>query len=144
MATTIAAPSTKGSSGVRSSLLFTVLLWGQGLYYLVTGVWPLVSIETFQMVTGEKTDHWLVMTVGVLIVAVAVTLLVTAWRGHNPVEVAILAIASAVGLTTIDIVYVLRRVIFPIYLADAGAEVLLIIAWVVALARGSPVGQRSA
>src|SRR4051812_49609509 len=66
--------------GARASLSpFTGLLWVQGLYYLVTGVWPLVSIETFQMVTGPKTDHlvtgretdhWLVMTVGVLVTAV--------------------------------------------------------------------------
>jgi hypothetical protein len=34
-----------------------MLLWAQGLYYLATGVWPLVSIETFQRVTGRKTDH---------------------------------------------------------------------------------------
>jgi len=79
----------RGSEGRKSSCLFTLLLWIQGLYYLVTGVLPLVSIETFQMVTGRKTDHlvtgresdhWLVMTVAVLIVAVAITLLVAAWR----------------------------------------------------------------
>src|SRR5438105_15757622 len=95
--------------------LVTALLWVQGLYYLATGVWPLVSIETFQMVTGPKTDHlptgregdhWLVMTVAVLIVSVAVSLLVAAWRRRNPPEVAVLAIASALALTGIDVVYV--------------------------------------
>src|SRR5437588_7064962 len=79
----VAAPST----------LFPALLWVQGLYYLVTGAWPLVSIETFQMVTGPKTDHWLVVTVGVLITAIAVALLVAAWRRRNPPEIAVLAIA---------------------------------------------------
>src|SRR4051794_19239540 len=82
-----------GTEGVRPFGLFTALLWLQGVYYLVTGVWPLVSIETFQMVTGRKTDHletgreadhWLVMTVGVLITAVALTLLLAAWRRKNP------------------------------------------------------------
>src|SRR5438105_14734562 len=85
--------------------LVTTLLWVQGLYYLATGLWPLVSIETFQMVTGPKTDHlvtgreadhWLVMTAGVLITAIGLTLLVTAWRRRNPPESAVLAIASAV------------------------------------------------
>jgi hypothetical protein len=33
----------------------------------MTGLWPLVSIGTFQQVTGPKTDLWLVKTVGVLI-----------------------------------------------------------------------------
>lgn len=118
---------------------FTTLLWVHGIYYLVTGIWPLVSIGTFQMVTGPKTDLWLVMTVGVLITAVAITLLVAAWRRQNPIEVAVLALASAIGLTGIDILYVARQVIAPIYLADAAAEVILIGAWAVTLvrARGS-------
>lgn len=124
--------------------LFTALLWLQGLYYFVTGVWPLVSIETFQMVTGPKTDHlvtareadhWLVMTVGVLITAIAVSLLVAAWRRQNPLEVAVLAVASALGLTGIDVIYVTRNVIAPIYLVDAAAEVVLIAAWAWVLVR---------
>ena len=36
---------------------FAVLCSVQGLYCLITGVWPLVSIDTFQAVTGPKTDH---------------------------------------------------------------------------------------
>src|SRR5947209_5553459 len=91
-----------------SPRLFTALLWVQGLYYFLTGVWPLVNIETFQMVTGPKTDHlvtgresdhWLVMTVGILITAMAVALLVAAWRRQNPPEAAVLAVSSALGLT---------------------------------------------
>lgn len=120
------------------------LLWLQGLYYLVTGIWPLVSIETFQLVTGPKTDHlatgreadhWLVMTVGVLITCIALALLAAAWRRRSPAEVVILAVASAIGLTGIDVVYVFRQVIAPIYLVDAAAEILLVTAWVLLLVR---------
>jgi hypothetical protein len=120
-------------------------LWVQGLYYFVTGVWPLASIETFQMVTGRKTDHlvtgreadhWLVMTVGVLVTAIGVTLLVAAWRRQNPPEVAVLAVTSALGLIGIDVIYVARQVIAPVYLVDAAAEVLLIAAWALVLVRG--------
>src|SRR5437762_11285588 len=105
--------------------LITGLLWVQGLYYLGTGLWPLLSIETFQMVTGPKTDHlvtgreadhWLVMTVGVVITATAVALLVAAWRRQQPREAAVLAVTSALGLTGIDVIYVVRQVIAPIYL----------------------------
>ena len=43
----------------------------QGLYYVVTGVWPLVSTcGTFEAVTGNKVDDWLVKTVGVLIIVI--------------------------------------------------------------------------
>lgn len=126
----------------RPFRVFTLLLWVQGVYYLLTGVWPLVSIETFQMVTGPKTDHlvtgreadhWLVMTAGVLITSIALSLLVAAWRRSRSPEIAVLAIASALGLTTIEIVYVLRQVILPIYLADAAVEIVLIGAWIAVL-----------
>jgi len=112
------------------------------LYYFVTGVWPLLSIETFQMVTGRKTDHlvtgreadhWLVMTVAVLIVAIAVPLLLAAWRRREPVEIAVLAMASAVALTSIDVVYVVRGTIAPVYLLDAAVELVLIAGWAFAL-----------
>jgi hypothetical protein len=127
--------------GGRKFSLFNGLLWLQGAYYLVTGLWPLISIETFQMVTGPKTDHlvtgresdhWLVMTVGVLVTAVAATLLVAAWRGHKPLEVVVLAVGSSLALAAIDFIYVGRQVIDPIYLVDAVAELVLISLWVVA------------
>lgn len=150
MAQTVEPAAVLSAAGVRGHqrpfTLFTLLLWGQGLYYLITGLWPLLSIETFLLVTGPKTDHlqspnptpadhWLVMTVAVLIVAVALTLLVAAWRRRNPLEAAVLAIGSALALTAIDAVYVSRGVIQPIYLVDAAGEVGFLLAWVVALVR---------
>ena len=123
-----------------AATLFQVLLWAQGVYYLATGIWPLLSIKTFQMVTGPKTDHmvtgrdadhWLVMTVGVLVTAIALALLAGALRKQRPTELIVLAIGSAVGLTAIDLIYVARGVIAPIYLVDAALECLLLIAWVV-------------
>ncbi|HMC12490.1 MAG TPA: hypothetical protein VKH44_14415, partial [Pirellulaceae bacterium] len=117
------------------------LLWLQGPYYLLTGVWPLVSIRTFQLVTGPKTDHlptgresdhWLVMTVGLLVTAISLTLIMAAWRRAASLEITVLAMGSAIGLTAIDVIYVSRRVIEPIYLVDAVVEVPLILAWVIA------------
>lgn len=126
------------SSPNRDATFFRALAWVQGIYFAVTGIWPLVSIETFQLVTGQKTDnlptgregdHWLVMTVGVLVLAIGVALIVAAWRRSQSPEVAVLAVLSAVGLACIDIVYVARRVILPIYLLDAVAEIILVVAW---------------
>lgn len=102
----------------------------QGLYYLLTGVWSLVSIDTFQRVTGPKTDLWLVRTVGVLVAAVGATLLVAAARRSVPPEVPVLATASAVGLGGIDTVYAARGRIARIYLVDAILEAALVAAWV--------------
>lgn len=112
--------------------------YAQGVYFLLTGLWPLVSIESFQWVTGPKSDHlptgsesdhWLVNTVAVLVIAVALALLTAAWRGEIALEVAVLAAASAVGLLMIDVVYVGRGVIAPVYLVDAGLEVILLACW---------------
>jgi hypothetical protein len=119
----------------RTPSAFGVACTVQGLYYLITGVWPLVSIETFQAVTGPKTDHWLVHTVGILVAANALVLLFAAWRGRPSPEVVLLAVGSALGLTAIDVVYVARDVIPPIYLADAAVEVVLVAGWGWVLAR---------
>jgi hypothetical protein len=128
----------------KERTLLTYLCWFQGLYYFVTGVWPLVSVRTFKLVTGEKTDnlpsglnadHWLLMTVSLLITSIAITLLVAAWRRSQHPEIAVLAICAAAGLTAIDVIYVARRVILPIYLVDAVIEVPLILAWLAALRR---------
>src|SRR5947209_4824395 len=126
------------STKLAAQRLCTALLWLQGSYYALTGLWPLVSIESFQWVTGRKTDHlvtgneadhWLVMTVGVLVTAIGLTFLLAAWRKTCGTEIMALALLSAVGLTGIDVVYVSRGTIPPIYLADAAAEVLLLLRW---------------
>ena len=99
------------------------------IYYLLTGLWPLVHIRSFLAVTGPKTDLWLVRTVGVLVSAIGLAIAVAAWRGSFGAEIIMLAIAAAAGLTGIDVVYVARRVIAPIYLIDVVPQFVLIIAW---------------
>lgn len=115
--------------GIGKLRLSNILAVGQGIYYLITGVWPLLDIETFQMVTGPKRDRWLVKTVGVLISVIGGVLLLAGFRGDETEEMSLLAIGSAAGLAAIDGVYVARQRISPIYLLDAAAEVALIAAW---------------
>src|SRR5438874_850536 len=67
--------------------------------------------------------------------AAGLAVLAAALRGLHPPEVSILAVACAVGLTAIDVTYVTREVIAPIYLVDAAVHVVLLAAWVAALAR---------
>jgi hypothetical protein len=104
-----------------------------GLYYTATGVWPLVSFTTFEAVTGPKHDDWLVYTVGVLVIAIGLALLNGAREGRIGSSLVILAIASAAGLAVVECVYVLRGVIWPIYMLDAIGEAGLIGLWVAAL-----------
>ena len=101
----------------------------QGLYYLATGLWPLVSIGTFQKVTGPKCDIWLVKTVGVLVTVIGAVIGVAGARRNITPETPLLGAGSAAGLAGIDIVYVAKGRILPIYLLDALAELLLVGAW---------------
>jgi hypothetical protein len=99
-----------------------------------------MSIRTFQMVTGPKTDLWLVKTVGVLVTAIGAVLGVAGLRRQAALEIALLAVSSAAGLAGIDIVYVARRRISPIYLLDALGQLVLAAWWAVAWARTAREG----
>jgi hypothetical protein len=107
----------------------------QGLYYLLSGLWPLVHMESFVSFTGPKTDLWLVDTVGVLVTVIGAVLLFAAARHQVTSAIWLLAIGSAAGLTIIDGFYALRGVIWSVYLLDAVAEVVLIALWAIALVR---------
>jgi hypothetical protein len=99
---------------------------------VITGLWPLVDIESFEKVTGPKTDDWLVKTVAVLVTVIGAVLGVAGLRRMVTPEVMMLGTGSAAGLAEIDVVYVSRRCIPPIYLLDALAECILIGSWLLA------------
>lgn len=124
--------SANGDGLARSSSRAPVarLALGQGLFYLGTGIWPLISIGSFQKVTGRKTDLWLVKTVGGLVGVIGGVLTAAGLRGDVPRDTALVAAGSAAVLAAIDTAYVARRRIPPVYLLDAAAELGLIAAWV--------------
>ena len=113
-----------------------IIAYAQAAYFAVTGIWPLVHVRSFMAVTGPKIDLWLVKTVGVLVTAVGVPIGLSAWNGRITPEVVALAVGSAAALGAVDVVYVLKRVIAKIYLLDAIAEAILILAWILAWHRG--------
>jgi hypothetical protein len=102
----------------------------QAGFYLGTGAWPLLHRRSFEFVTGRKRDFWLVQTVGVLVGAVGLGLGQAALSpGKVPREVRTIAIAGATGLTMVDLWFVTRGRISKVYLADAAAELALVVAW---------------
>jgi hypothetical protein len=109
------------------------VLVAQGLYFLLTGLWPIVDIASFQAVTGPKTDLWLVRTVGVLIAVIGSVLLLAARQERPPTEVIALGIGAAAGLTVVDLVIVFTRTVSPIYLLDAVLEGAIVAWWIAAL-----------
>jgi hypothetical protein len=83
-----------------------------------------VNLDSFIVVTGPKTDIWLVKTVAALIVAISVTLLASTCTPQVSKEICILAILTSSNLIIIDAYYSLNGTISAIYLMDAAPEVV--------------------
>jgi hypothetical protein len=107
------------------------LIGCQGLYYVVTGLWPLAHLSSFEAVTGPKTDDWLVHMVGILAAAVGAALGSAAVRQRIDPAVLVLSAGSALAFMAIDLWYGLAGRIAPVYLIDGVLQVALLIglAW---------------
>ncbi len=103
----------------------SLVLSAQSVYYLLTGLWPLLHIRSFMAVTGPKSDYWLVQMVGLLTVSIALTLFYCSRRSIDSGR--FLGVLSALAYTCVDVYFSLNNVIPRIYLADAVAEVIFII-----------------
>jgi hypothetical protein len=109
----------------RASLVWIL----QGVYYLITGVWALVGIRSFQKITGPKDDVWLVKTVGLLVTVTGGVLLSAGLRRETAPEIQALAVGSALSLGGVGLWYSLRGRISKVYLLDTVAEVVLVTLW---------------
>lgn len=116
---------------------------GQGVYYLATGIWPLVHIRSFEYVTGPKKERWLVKTVGALVTVIGGVVLWAGIRRRVTPEIRALAAGSAAALTAVDVYYAAKRRISPIYFADALPELALIAGWGMSARRQQKPGRRA-
>jgi hypothetical protein len=108
----------------------------QGMYYFLSGLWPLIDISSFLNITGPKNDIWLVHTTGLLIAVIGLVLISSGIRWKVSPEIFILALGSAFSLMAIEIYYVIDGKIPPIYLLDAFIQILLSAMWVSLRIRG--------
>lgn len=114
----------------RRGCFLQVVLRVQAVFYVITGVWPLLHMRSFERVTGPKTDDWLVHMVGLLAAAIGLALWTGARTTRPAGAIVVLGAASAMSFAAIDLTYALTGRIAPIYLLDAGAEgVLLLALW---------------
>ncbi len=105
----------------------------QGLFYVATGAWPSVHLQSFLAMTGPKTDLWLVQAFGLVIAAFGLVLGYAAIvrRTSSALELAALVIAAT--LAFIDVYYVTYGAISKIYLLDAGVEAAIAAGWLLIL-----------
>jgi len=104
----------------RKTLLF------QGVYYIATGVWPVLHRRSFEAVSGRKHDFWLAETVGVVTAAVGLSLCLASRSKTPSPEAKLLGVAAAAGFAAIDLRYGLTRRIRPVYLLDGLAQLAFI------------------
>ena len=133
----------KGATAPAEPSRSRVLAAGQETFYLLSGVWPLVTRRSFEAVTGKKADWWLVQSVGVLVTAIGATLTTAGAQGRVSPDLERLAAGAALGLAAIDVAHGVRGRISRIRLLDAAAELALVAAWLVVARREHQVARRS-
>jgi hypothetical protein len=105
-----------------------ILGQAHGAFNVLGGLWPLVSLRSFEAVFGPKADRWLEYTVAGLLVTNGCTQIYAARRGETATS-ARLGIGTASTLLAIDLVFVPKGTIRWTYLIDAAMEIGLIALW---------------
>jgi hypothetical protein len=88
---------------------------------------------TILAITGPKTDLWLVKTVGIILAVIGAVLIYAQINADIHTSIIMLAVGSALSLVIVEFVYVTKRVISPVYLADAVIELIFIGWWILSI-----------
>jgi hypothetical protein len=107
----------------------TTLIIIQAAYYLLTALWPLIDIQSFMLVTGPKTDIWLVKTVGALLIPASLTLLTYIYIRQERWPVLVLGPSLCLAFISIDVYYAMRDIISDVYLLDGFLQIVLLSCW---------------
>jgi len=122
--------SSRGESKKRGLLPgHSKLATAQGLYLLVTGMWPLVHYRSFEMVLGHKEDDWLVRCVAGLGATMGYAQLRAGATAGGKAAARRLGIGAALTFGAIDVIYGGGGRISRLYLLDAATEAAWLSAW---------------
>lgn len=80
----------------------------QGVFNVLGGLWPIVSLRTFEWATGRSGTIFLQKTVGGLLFTIGLTQLAAADSPGQMRSIRRLGIATASTLLAIDLVYIPR------------------------------------
>jgi hypothetical protein len=111
---------------------FRVMGMAQAVYYTAGGAWPILHMKSFEKVTGPKTDHWLVKTVGGLLAVTGLVLGRAALRKEGEegsFDLALIGAGEAGALAAVALVYVAEDRISPVYVLDAAAQLAIVAGW---------------
>lgn len=100
-----------------------------GAFNVVSGLWPLLHMRSFEAVLGPKTDRWLVRTVAGLLLANGAVQLASADDEAALAQARRVGVGTAATLAAIDLAYAPPRRISRMYLVDAVAQLAWIATW---------------
>jgi len=106
-----------------------VVLYVQGVYCLLAGVWAVLALTRFAALIGSEAGVPLARGYGVIVAGVGVALLGLAFRREASFETARLAVAVAVVLAAADLVFVVSGAVPTVYLLDAGVQAGFVLWW---------------
>jgi hypothetical protein len=114
----------------------------QGVFYVVTGLWPIIHLRSFEKFTGRKQQRegLLAQSMGGLIAAVGVALIAGSLEERPSRALKWLGMGSAIALGVADLVFARRGLVrhtseTKSYFADAAAEGAAIAGWIIAKPR---------
>ncbi len=101
----------------------------QGLFNVVGGLWPIVSLRSFEAVFGPKSDVPVQMASGGLFLTTGIALLTAPATEAGIEHARRVGVAAAATYLVIDLIYVPKRELRPTYLLDAAMELGWLYAW---------------
>ena len=107
------------------------LPFAQGAFFILSGLWPIIHIKSFEEITGPKVDRWLTKTLGGLITVVGSALVAGSFEEKQTPSLRSLGLGSALALGFSDSWYSLKGRISKVYLWDALVEAALVTAWAI-------------
>ncbi len=113
---------------ISTSRLPHYLRYLHGAYYLCGGLWPLLSLTTFEAVTGPKEDDWLVRSVGSLLVVAGIILFTQPDRYVERSAVK-LAVGTSLALGCVAMISSAGGWISSLYVVDGAIHLLFAAAW---------------
>lgn len=102
----------------------------QGIYFMITLIWPVIDIESFMVVTGPKVDIWLVKTVSALLFPYAVICFWVAMKRPLSTIIILCMVLMSWGLAFVELYYYFNGTIKWVYAVDALLQILFSYWWI--------------
>jgi len=113
----------------RSTQKRKTTLFLQSLFYLFTGIWPLMHISSFLAGKGEEADNWLLVSAGSLLLCIVCAFFIDLYARRNSASIIFLAIASSVAFLCVDFHYSVFHAMSKLYIVDAAIHLVLMTLW---------------